>query len=84
MKYIITFGSGQLSSFNVAPSDVSLVIDAESEVEARIKASQIEGVGNRFCSSYPYSTASEKFKKEYGMTEYNLNTIDIFKHFIKK
>lgn len=76
MKYIITFGSGQLPSFNVVPNDVSLVIDAESEVEARIKASQIEGVGNRFCSSYPYSTASEKFKKEYGMTEYTIEQLE--------
>ena len=76
MKYIITFGSGQLSSFNVTPNDVSLVIDAESEVEARIKASQIEGVGNRFCSSYTYSAASEKFKKEYGMTEYTIEQLE--------
>lgn len=76
MKYIITFGSGQLSSFNVTPNDVSLVIDAESEVEARIKASQIEGVGNRFCSSYPYNTASEKFKEEYGMTEYTIEQLE--------
>lgn len=76
MKFIITFGSGQLAEFNVTPNDVSLVIEADNEMEARIKASEIGGVGNRFCSSYPYETASEKFKKEYGMTEYTIEQLE--------
>lgn len=76
MKYIITFGNGQLWAFYVRPTTVSLVIEADSEEEARVKAMSVEGIGQRFCSSYPYETASDKFKKDYGMKEYTLKQLE--------
>lgn len=53
-KYIITFGSGQLTDFSVNPNNVMLVIEAKNENEARMQAFNYPGIGERFCTSYNY------------------------------
>lgn len=75
MKYIITFGSGQLDKFFVRPNNVALIIEADSENEARKKAFDFEGIGERFCTSYSYSYMTE-FELKYGMKEYTLDDLN--------
>ena len=53
-KFIITFGSSQLDEFYVRPNDVALIIEAKNENEARTKVFNFKGIGERFCTSYPY------------------------------
>lgn len=72
MKTIITFGSGQLTEFFVRPTNVMLVIEAENENEARQKAFNFPGIGQRFCTSYPYTDETVKEFYGYGMKEYSL------------
>ena len=75
-KYIMTFGSGQLPevSHKVRPLKVMLVIEADSEYEARDIAFK-SFVGKKFCTSYPYSKAGE-FKDKYNMEEYSLEELE--------
>ena len=44
-KYVITFGSGQLTQFYVRPTNVMLVIEAEDENLARRRAFDFPGIG---------------------------------------
>lgn len=74
-KTIITFGSGQLYDFNVRPNDVALVIEANTETEARNMAFEFPGIGDKFCTSYPYETYIDEFILKYGMKEYTLSDL---------
>ena len=74
-KYIFTFGSGQLTEFNVRPNDVALIIEANNENEARSIVFDYDGIGGKFCTSYPYS-CMEQFKNEYNMNEYSLDELE--------
>ena len=75
-KYIITFGSDQLPevAHKVRPLKVMLVIEADSEYEARDIALK-SFVGKKFCTSYPYSKAQE-FKDNYNMEEYSMKDLE--------
>ena len=73
-KWIITFGSSHLEGFDVNPMKVMLVIEAESENEARSVA-QKDPFNNAYCSSYNYDEHAERFTKSYHMVEYNLNEL---------
>ena len=75
-KYVITFGSGQLTEFFVRPTNVMLVIEAENENEARQQAFDFEGIGGRFCTSYQYEDVREEFENKYGMKEYSLEDLE--------
>ena len=74
-KYIFTFGSGQLTEFNVRPNDVALIIEANNENEARSIVFDYDGIGDKFCTSYPYSYI-DQFKNEYNMKEYSLDELE--------
>lgn len=74
-KFIITFGSGQLTEFDVRPNDVALIIEANNEYEARNIVFDYDGIGNKFCTSYPYSYI-EQFKNVYNMIEYSLDDLE--------
>jgi hypothetical protein len=75
-KYVITFGSGQLTEFFVRPTNVMLVIEAEDENSARQKAFDFPGIGSRFCTSYNYEEVKDEFKSKYGMKEFSLEDLE--------
>ena len=75
-KYVITFGSGQLTEFFVRPTNVMLVIEAEDENSARQKVFDFPGIGERFCTSYEYDEVKDEFKNKYGMKEYTLEELE--------
>lgn len=75
-KYVITFGSGQLTEFFVRPTNVMLVIEAEDENQARQRAYDFEGIGGRFCTSYKYDDVRDEFENKYGMKEYSLEDLE--------
>jgi hypothetical protein len=75
-KYVITFGSGQLTEFYVRPTNVMLVIEAENENSARQKAFDYPGIGKKFCTSYKYNKVKDEFLNQYGMTEYSLEDLE--------
>lgn len=75
-KYVITFGSGQLTEFYVRPTNVMLVIEAEDENSARQEAFDFPGIGGRFCTSYKYEEVKDKFLNNYGMKEYSLEDLE--------
>jgi hypothetical protein len=75
-KYVITFGSGQLTEFFVRPTNVMLVIEAETENQARQKACNFTGIGSRFCTSYKYDEVKDEFLNRYGMKEYTLEDLE--------
>ena len=74
-KYIFTFGSNQLPELRhqLNPMDVMLVVEAEDEGEAREKVFE-SFIGERFCTSYPYSY-KEEFIEKYNMYEITLNEL---------
>lgn len=72
-KYIITFGGSQLQEFDVRPMDVMLVLEADTEEEARQVAR--EEFNNRYSSSYQYEKFVHQFKKDYNMVEFTLNEL---------
>ena len=76
MKFIITFGSGQLTEFYVRPTNVMLVIEAENVESARNKVFNFPGIGERFCTSYNYDEYANEFKEKYGMSEYTLEDLE--------
>ena len=76
-KYVITFGSGQLTEFFVRPTTVMLVIEAEDENSARQKAFDFSGIGSRFCTSYKYNDVKDEFLNDYGMKEYSLEELEM-------
>ena len=76
-KYVITFGSGQLTEFFVRPTNVMLVIEAEDECQARQQAFNFPGIGGRFCTSYKYDDVKDEFLKQYGMKEYSLEDLEL-------
>lgn len=76
MKTVITFGSGQLTEFFVRPTNVMLVIEAETENQARQKAFNFPGIGERFCTSYKYDEVKDEFLNRYDMTEYSLEDLE--------
>ncbi len=76
-KYVITFGSGQLTEFFVRPTNVMLVIEAESEDQARQQSFNFPGIEGRFCTSYKYDEVKDKFVNQYGMKEYTLNDLEL-------
>lgn len=75
-KFIITFGSGQLTEFYVNPYTVMLVIEAEDENKAREQVFQFPGIGDKFCTSYRYDDVVDVFKIKYGMQEYTLDDLE--------
>ncbi len=75
-KYVITFGSGQLTEFFVRPTNVMLVIEAQDENQARQEAFNFDGIGGRFCTSYKYDDVKDEFINQYGMTEYTLEDLE--------
>ena len=75
-KYVITFGSGQLTEFFVRPTNVMLVIEAESEDQARQQAFNFPGIEGRFCTSYLYEEVQDEFLNLYGMKEYSLDDLE--------
>ena len=75
-KYVITFGSGQLTEFYVRPTNVMLVIEAENEQEARKEAFDFPGIGGMFCTSYEYDEVKDEFINKYGMKEYSLSDLE--------
>ena len=75
-KYVITFGSGQLTEFFVRPTNVMLVIEAEDEYQARQQAFDFPGIGSRFCTSYKYNDVKDEFLNDYGMKEYSLEDLE--------
>lgn len=76
-KYVITFGSGQLTEFFVRPTTVMLVIEAEDEYQARQQAFEFSGIGSRFCTSYEYNDVKDEFLNDYGMKEYSLEELEM-------
>lgn len=76
MKYVITFGSGQLTEFYVRPTNVMLVIEAENEGLARQSVFDFPGIGSRFCTSYDYDEVKDEFINKYGMSEYTLEDLE--------
>ena len=75
-KWIVTFGSSHLEELRgkVRPMSVILVIEADTENEARdIVFSSF--IGRTFSASYPYSKSIE-FQKEYNMVEYTLKQLE--------
>lgn len=81
-KYIITFGSSQLEDFDIKKLDPSgsadnivVVIEALTENEARKIAFNFNGIGTKFCTSYPYSYMKE-MKEKWGMSEYTLDDLE--------
>lgn len=54
-KYMITFGSDHLKCFKVNAARTILIIDAKNEEEARNLAYNVEGIGDKFCTSYIYN-----------------------------
>ena len=75
-KFIITFGSSQLDEFYVRPNDVALIIEAKNENEARTKVFNLKGIGERFCTSYPYEKYIDEFVNKYNMKEYTLEDLE--------
>lgn len=75
-KYIITFGSGQLTEFFVRPTTVMLVIEAENEEIARQQAFDFPGIGDKFCTSYVYDAEAVELITMYGMKEYSLQDLE--------
>ena len=75
-KYVITFGSGQLTEFFVNPANVMLVIEAENEKWARQKIFNFPGIGQSFCTSYDYNEVKDEFMNKYGMKEYSLDDLE--------
>ena len=76
-KYVITFGSGQLTEFFVRPTNVMLVIEAQDESLARQEAFDFPGIGGRFCTSYLYEEVQDEFLNLYGMKEYSLEDLEL-------
>ena len=76
MKFIITFGSSQLDEFYVRPNDVALIIEAENENEARNQVCNFKGIGERFCTSYPYEKYIDEFVNKYNMKEYTFEDLE--------
>jgi len=73
MKTAFTFGSNQLPRLRMNPMDVILVIEADTEQEAR----QIvfdSFIGDKFCTSYPEKYIAE-FESEYNMKQYTLEEL---------
>ncbi len=50
--YIFTFGSDQLSEFNVRPMNTLLCVRAHTETDARERVFAFDGIGSNFCTSY--------------------------------
>lgn len=75
-KYVITFGSGQLTEFFVRPTNVMLVIEAEDEDQARQEAFNFDGIEGRFYTSYKYDEVKDEFMNQYGMKEYSLDDLE--------
>lgn len=76
MKFIITFGSGQLTDFSVNPLNVMLIIEAKNDNEAREIVFNFDGIGSRFCTSYNYETYKDEFINSYNMKEYTLKDLE--------
>lgn len=57
-----TFGSGQLKTFNINPTNVMVVIEGASDYDLRVVL-QAEPFGGRFCTTYPISMAKDMMKK---------------------
>jgi hypothetical protein len=68
-KYIITFGPDHLSSVSIPirPLKMMLIVEAESEEEARSKVFK-SFIGPYFSTSYPYSK-KEEFIERFKMVE---------------
>ena len=74
MKFIATFGSSQLPTFDVNPMSVMLVLEGENDNDAR-KLLFKEPFNGRFATSYPYEKYAKEFKEKYNMKEYTLKEL---------
>ena len=74
-KYIFTFGSNHLPELRhqLNPMQVMLVVEAEDEQVSRREVFE-SFIGERFCTSYPYSY-KEEFIEKYNMYEITLNEL---------
>lgn len=73
-KYFVTFGTGQLENFAVNAGTVMVVVEADSESEARARFFE-EPFNGRFSSSYNYDQLADDFKNRYHMVEYTLEEL---------
>jgi len=75
-KYIFTFGSCQLPEFKGNPMKVMLVVEADSENYARRKVFD-SSIGDKFCTSYPYTDERVEEFEMYGISEYTLKDLGV-------
>lgn len=75
-KYIFTFGSSQLDEFAVNPNSVALIIEADTECEARTIVFNYKGIGAKFSSSYEYEDNIDMFLNQYNMVEVTLDELE--------
>jgi len=73
-KHIITFGSNQIPEYPGNPMSIMLVIEAESDAEAREPLFK-DPFHGRFCTSYPYDEFADDFKRKYNMVEITLDDL---------
>ena len=73
-KWAFTFGSGHLADFHVNSSAVILIVDAPTEWEARDIVLGTDGIGTKFCTSYPIEQ-TEDFIWKYGMSYITLDNL---------
>ena len=76
-KWIFTFGSGQLPDIQktINPMKVMLVVEAETENEARSEVFK-SFIGPYFCTSYPFEPYAVEFKEKYNMIEFTLKDLE--------
>ena len=72
-KYFATFGSGQLVNFRVRPNDVILLLEGETENEAR-EVLHNEPFNGRFAFSYKIEEAN-RMVEQYGMVKMTIQEL---------
>jgi hypothetical protein len=75
MKTIITFGQNHLPGVMIRPMSVMLIIEADTEREARDQVMN-SFIGKAFCTSYPYEPYAKEFTEKHGMVQYTLEDIE--------
>ena len=79
-KWIFTFGSEQLPELktSINPMSIMLVIEAETENEARREVAD-SFIGLKFCTSYPFEPFAAEFKEKYNMYPFSLKDLNIMR-----
>ena len=78
MKFIITFGSDHLQDFDISAIKTALIVDGDDENQARSKVFKYHGIGEKFCTSYPYSMKKDIIDK-YNMIELSLGELESYR-----